>query len=436
MPLQNQKTKQWYQRALQVMPLGVSSNFRYWGQEDTLVIQRAKGAYLWDMDDHRYIDYRLGFGPIILGHAHEQVNQAVAEAIQEGTLFAWTTPAEVKLCEQIVRMTGVQKVRLTNSGTEATMNALRIARAYTNREKFIKFEGHYHGSSDYFLFSTASTPKAILGSYRSPVAVPMSSGIPKSINEYVIILPFNDLEILEKTIRERWGEIAGVIVEPIMGNVGGLMPQVEFLSTLRRFCDEYGIVLIFDEVKTGFRIAKGGAQEFFNLQADLVTYAKALGNGYPIAAVGGKDEIMQWVAPGEISVSGTYNGNVVGVAAALATLEILESQPVFDELYKIGKSLQDGLQEILTDHGIPHAITGLPPMFGIFLGSDRQPVNYREYLMGDSAFYSRIVYEMVKRGAMPDIDGREPWFLCAALKAEDVQETLNIFNDAVKVAKQ
>ncbi len=436
MPLQNQKTKQWYQRALQVMPLGVSSNFRYWGQEDTLVIQRAKGAYLWDMDDHRYIDYRLGFGPIILGHAHEQVNQAVAEAIQEGTLFAWTTPAEVKLCEQIVRMTGVQKVRLTNSGTEATMNALRIARAYTNREKFIKFEGHYHGSSDYFLFSTASTPKAILGSYRSPVAVPMSSGIPKSINEYVIILPFNDLEILEKTIRERWGEIAGVIVEPIMGNVGGLMPQVEFLSTLRRFCDEYGIVLIFDEVKTGFRIAKGGAQEFFNLQADLVTYAKALGNGYPIAAVGGKDEIMQWVAPGEISVSGTYNGNVVGVAAALATLEILESQPVFDELYKIGKSLQDGLQEILNDHGIPHAITGLPPMFGIFLGSDRQPVNYREYLMGDSAFYSRIVYEMVKRGAMPDIDGREPWFLCAALKAEDVQETLNIFNDAVKVAKQ
>ncbi len=436
MPLQNEKTKQWYQRALQVMPLGVSSNFRYWGQEDTLVIQRSKGAYLWDMDDHRYIDYRLGFGPIILGHAHEQVNQAVAEAIQEGTLFAWTTPAEVKLCEQIVRMTGVQKVRLTNSGTEATMNALRIARAYTNREKFIKFEGHYHGSSDYFLFSTASTPKAILGSYRSPVAVPMSSGIPKSINEYVIILPFNDLEILEKTIRERWGEIAGVIVEPIMGNVGGLMPQVEFLSTLRRFCDEYGIVLIFDEVKTGFRIAKGGAQEVFNLQADLVTYAKALGNGYPIAAVGGKDEIMKWVAPGEISVSGTYNGNVVGVAAALATLEILESQPVFDELYKIGKSLQDGLQEVLTDHGIPHAITGLPPMFGIFLGSDRQPVNYRDYLMGDSALYSRIVYEMVKRGAMPDIDSREPWFLCAALKAEDVQETLNIFNDAVKVAKQ
>ncbi len=435
MALQGEKTRQWYQKALQVMPYGVSSNFRYWGEQDTLVIQRGEGAYLWDMDDKRYIDYRLGFGPVILGHADSRVNQAVAEAIQGGTLFAWTTPAEIQLAEQIRKMTGIDQVRLTNSGTEATMQALRLARAYTNREKFIKFEGHYHGSADYFLFSTASATKNMLGSLRAPIHAPMSSGIPKYLNEYVVILHFNDVEMLEKTLRSRWGEIAAVIVEPVMGNVGGILPQPDFLQSVRRLCDQYDVVLIFDEVKTGFRIAKGGAQEYFKVQADLVTYAKAMGNGYPIAAVGGKETIMRWAAPGEVSVSGTYNGNLVGVAASLATLQILDTEPVFTTLYQRGQALQEGIKDILADHGIAHVITGLPPMFSIYLGSDREPLNFRDYLKGDSALYSRIAMEMVKRGAMPDIDGREPWFLCAALSEGDVQETLNIFNDAVKAAK-
>ncbi len=275
MTLQGPKTQEWFSRASQVMPYGISSNFRYWGDQDTLVIQRAKGAYLWDMDGKRYIDYRLGFGPIIVGHADERINRAVAQAIQNGTLFAWTTPLEVELAERIIRLTGVDMVRFANSGTEATMQALRIARAYTGREKFIKFEGHYHGSADYFMYSTASASLNMLGSHRSPIAAPMSSGIPASIAQTVIILPFNDIELLEQTIRARWGEIAAVFVEPVMGNVGGLLPEEDFLPTLRSLCDQYGILLIFDEVKTGFRLANGGAQEYFDLKADLVTYAKA-----------------------------------------------------------------------------------------------------------------------------------------------------------------
>ncbi len=436
MTLQGEQTARWFQRASSVMPYGVSSNFRYWGDQDTLVIQRAQGAYLWDMDGKRYIDYRLGFGPVIIGHADAQINQAVAQAIQEGTLSAWTTPAEVELAERIIRLTGVEMVRLANSGTEATMQALRIARAHTGREKYIKFEGHYHGSADYFMFSTAAASLNMLGSPRSPIPAPMSSGMPAQIAETVIILPFNDLDLLERTIRARWGEIAAVFVEPVMGNVGGILPQENFLPTLRRLCDEYGIVLVFDEVKTGFRIAKGGAQEFFNIKADLVTYAKALGNGFPIAAIGGKREVMMTIAPGQVSQSGTYNGNTVAVAAALATLERFEKDPIHETLRQRGQSLMKGIDEVLTDHDITHALTGLPAMFGIFLGSSEPPRNFREYLKGNSALYAQLVRGLAQRGVLPDIDGREPWFLCAALSEADVQETLNVVNDTVRNLKE
>ncbi|MCX8062872.1 MAG: aspartate aminotransferase family protein [Anaerolineales bacterium] len=436
MGLQGERTKSWFQRACQVMPYGISSNFRYWGDQDTLVVQRAKGAHLWDMDGKRYIDYRLGFGPIIIGHADERVNQAVAQAIEDGTLFAWTTTAEVELAERIIRLTGVEMVRLANSGTEATMQALRIARAYTGREKYVKFEGHYHGSADYFMYSTASASLNMLGSPRSPIPAPMTSGMPTQIAETVIIIPFNDFELLEKTLRARWGEIAAVFVEPVMGNVGGILPQKEFLPTLRRLCDEYGIVLVFDEVKTGFRIAKGGAQEYFDLKADIVTYAKALGNGFPIAAIGGKREVMMTIVPGQVSQSGTYNGNTVAVAASITTLDLFEKEPIYEIIQQRGQALMKGIDEILSDHDIDHALTGLPAMFGIFLGSAQPPQNFRDYLKGNSSLYTQLVRGLAQRGVLPDIDGREPWFLCAALSEEDVQETLNALNDTVRELKQ
>ncbi len=435
MSLQGEKTRALFKKASQYIPYGVNSNFRYWGEEDTLVISRGEGTYIWDADDKRYIDYRLAFGPIILGHSYPPVVKRVQEAIQHGTLFAWTTPLEIEVAERICRMTGVDKVRLTNTGTEATMHALRIARAHTGREKFIKFEGLYHGMNDYFMFSTASANLGMLGSARSPIAAPVTSGIPRAIMDYVIMLPFNDLERLEETIEAKWGDIAAIFIEPILGNSAGIMPVPGYLEKIRELCDRYKIVMVFDEVKTGFRVANGGAQEYFGIRADLVTYAKALGNGFPIAAIAGKEEVMMTVNPGSVAHGGTYTGNVAGTAAAAATLDILETQPIIATINQRGRKLMNGLGEILTEAGIAHVVTGVPSMFSLFLGSDQEPRDFRDYLQGDGALYEKIMMELIQRGAMPDSDGREPWFLCYSLSDQDVDETLNMFNDAVKSAK-
>jgi glutamate-1-semialdehyde 2,1-aminomutase len=436
MSLQGEKTRALYQRARQYIPYGVNSNFRYWGEDDTLVMARGKGAYIWDPDGKRYIDYRLGFGPIILGHSHPAVVQRVQEAIQEGTIFAWMTPLEIDLAERIARLCKVDKVRLANTGTEATMHALRIARAFTGREKFIKFEGTYHGVSDYFLFSTATSPQRALGSRRSPIPAFVSSGIPAGMNQYVITLPFNDLERLEEKVEARWGEIAAIFVEPVLGNSAGILPRPGYLHKLRELCDRYGILLVFDEVKTGFRIALGGAQEHFGVQADLVTYAKALGNGFPIAVIAGKEKVMMTIEPGRVAHAGTYIGNVIATSAALATLDVMESEPVHATICKRGQALMDGIHTILADQGIPHFVTGLPSMFSIFLGADREPLDYRDYLEGNADLYNAIVMGLIQRGVMPDADGREPWFVCYSLSEEDVAETLTIFEDCVKTVRK
>jgi glutamate-1-semialdehyde 2,1-aminomutase len=436
MSLQGEKTRALFEQGKKVIPHGVNSNFRYWGDEDTLVIDRGEGAYVWDMDGKKYIDYRLGFGPVILGHAYPPVVQRVQEALQGGNIFAWTTPYEISVAERITRMCKVDKVRLTNTGTEATMHALRIARAYTGREKFVKFEGQYHGMADYFMFSTASSHRGALGSRRSPIAFPNTSGIPKAINQYVLSVAFNDFDGLERTVEANWGDLAAVIVEPMLGNSASIMPQPGFLEKIRELCDKFGIVLIFDEVKTGFRVANGGAQEYFGIQADLVTYAKAMGNGFPIAAIAGKEDVMMTIEPGSLAHGGTYSGNVVGAAAADATLEILENEPVLETINQRGKMLMTGIGEILTEAGIPHVVTGVPSMFGIFLGKDQEPKDFRDYLAGDGELYEEIGMGLIRRGVQPDADGREPWFLCYSLSEEDVNETLNVFNDAVKEAKE
>jgi glutamate-1-semialdehyde 2,1-aminomutase len=436
MKLQGEKTGSLFEKGKKVIPYGVNSNFRYWGDDDTIVIDRGEGTYVWDMDGKRYIDYRLGFGPVILGHAYPEVVASVEQALQRGNIFAWTTPYEIDVAERITRMCKVDKVRLTNTGTEATMHALRIARAYTGREKFIKFEGQYHGMADYFMFSTASSYRGGLGSRRSPIPLANTSGIPKAINQYVLSVLYNDFEGLEKTVKDNWGDLAAIIVEPMLGNTASIMPLPGFLEKIRELCDEYGIVMIFDEVKTGFRVAKGGAQELFGIQADLVTYAKAMGNGFPIAAIAGKEEVMMTIEPGAMAHGGTYSGNVVGAAAAVATLDLIENQPVLETIEERGKVLMAGIGDILTEAGIPHVVTGVPSMFGIFLGNDEEPRDFREYLAGDGELYEAIGMGLSQRGVQPDGDGREPWFLCYALSEEDVAETLNIFNDAVKEAKE
>lgn len=434
MSLQGTQTRALYEHASRLIPYGVNSNFRYWG-DDSLVITRGEAAYIWDADGRKYIDYRLGFGPVILGHGYPEVVEKVGEAIRHGTIFAWLTPMEIELAERIVRICKVDKVRLTNTGTEATMHALRIARAYTGREKFIKFEGQYHGMNDYFLFSTASSLKGSLGSRRSPIPNQVSSGIPRHIAEYVYTLPFNDFERLEETVEANWGQLAAIIVEPLLGNSAGILPKPGFLEKIRELCDRYGIVLIMDEVKTGFRIALGGAQEYFGVRADLVTYAKALGNGFPIAAIAGRDEVMMTIEPGSVAHGGTYTGNVVGVSAALATLEILEKQPILQTIASYGKVLMEGIDNILNRAGLPHHMTGLPAIFGFVLGREEQPHDFRDYCSGDDTLYEKLVYALIQRGVMPDADGREPWFMSYSHDEQVIDETLNIFADAVQAIK-
>ncbi len=426
------KTHQLFKEAKRYIPYGVNSNFRYWGDADTLIITRGQGAYIWDADDNRYIDYRLGFGPIILGHGYPAVTQRVAEAIQSGTTFAFTTPWEIEAAERITRMTGMDKVRLSNTGTEATMHALRIARAYTGRERFIKFEGQYHGNYDYVMYNTPGVAVERLGPRTMPRRVKGTAGMPVAIRNYMIPLPYNDFELVEAAVESYGEEIAAIMVEPILGNVAGVMPEPGWLETLRSLCDRYGIVLIFDEVKTGFRLARGGAQEYFDVKADLAAYAKAMGNGFPVSAVAGKEAIMAMVEPGKVAHGGTYCGNVVAAAAACATLEILETEPIIETIFARGQILMDGMHEILNHAGIPHKVTGVPSMFSLMLGSDETPVDYRTYCANDFTLYAELAMALISHGILTENDPREPWFMCYSHSVQDVAETLTAFEEAVR----
>jgi glutamate-1-semialdehyde 2,1-aminomutase len=430
MNIRRDKSQVLWNRAARVMPLGVNSNFRYWGDGATLYVQKAQGAYLWDVDGNRYIDYRLAFGPIILGHAYPEVNAAVREALDNGVLFAMTSALEVSVAEKIVAMCpGVEMVRLANSGTEATMHALRVARAYTGREKIVKFEGQYHGFHDYLLFSTYTEPGAY-GHRRSPVPAPTSSGIPKCLHDLIISLPYNDFEVLEETLRRTWFDVAAVIVEPILGNCAAIEPLPGWLEFLRAKCTEYGIVFILDEVKTGFRLARGGAQEVYGVIPDLATYAKSLGNGYPIAAFGGKRQIMEVIGQG-VSQGGTYCGNVVGVAAADVTLGLLQTQPILETIAEQGRKLQAGLKRIFDEASIPATIHGHPAMFSFSVGIDR-PDDQRAWAGSERDYYLRLMAAAYERGVMPDYDPREPWFLCYSHSDADIDETLNVMADVVR----
>lgn len=428
------RTRALFQRAKQTIPFGVNSNFRYWGDEHTPIIQRGRGAHVWDADDNRFIDYRLGFGPVILGHAYPAVTQAVTEAIQDGVLFAATTPIEIELAERFTRLTGMDKVRLSNTGTEANMHALRIARAYTGREKFIKFEGNYHGNFDYVMFSGPTANAELLGQRGKPHRVAGTEGMPWSIRNYMVSLPYNDIDLLEEAFTRCGSELAAVMVEPVMGNVAGILAQPAWLQRMRELCDQYGVVLIFDEVKTGFRLALGGAQEYFGIRADLAAYAKALGNGFPVSAVAGRDAIMSVVEPGRVAHGGTYCGNVVAAAAANATLKILETEPVIETIFARGRELMEGMHAILSHAGVPHVVSGAPSMFSVLLGKDEPPQDYRAYAQFDAELFGKLGAALIENGVLVDDDPREPWFMSYSHDCAVIGETLEIVEQSVHSA--
>jgi glutamate-1-semialdehyde 2,1-aminomutase len=434
MSLAGPKSQELQKRAQKVLPLGVNSNFRYWGEGLTPYVDKAKGAHLWDVDGRRFIDYRMAFGPIILGHAFDEVDAKVIEEIQRGALFAMTGELEVEVAEMITAMCpAVEMVRMACSGTEATMHAIRVARAYTGRDIILKFEGNYHGFHDHTLWSTYA-PIESYGNARSPIPVPASSGIPKSMREFIITLPFNDAEGFQRVMRSYGDQIAAVITEPCQGNCGAIDPQPGFLELIREETKKHGTVFILDEVKTGFRIANGGAQEVHRITPDLATYAKALGNGYPVAAFGGSREIMSIIGHG-VSQGGTYTNNKAGIAGAYATLKLMQTQPILKTIEGRGKRLMDGLKDIFEDNDIPAVFSGYPAMFSFAIGVDSVTCQ-RDWAKSDQDTYLALVEKAIERGVMPDHDAREPWFLCYSHSDADIDETLNVYAEIVKEAKK
>jgi len=434
MSIQGPETAKLFERAYASLVDGVSSGWRYWGRDETIVLTGGKGGHVFDADGKRYIDYHMGFGPIILGHGDEYVTAAVADAVANGTTFAFTQEHEILAAETVKRaVPWVDRLRFTNTGTEATMHAVRLARGFTGRDLVVKFEGAYHGAHDYLMYSTPGHEESALGSPYRPIPVAMSSGMPHMIGGLVRTLGFNDLDAVERLFVGEGNSIAALIVEPMLGNAMGIEPEPGFLEGLRNLCSEYGAVLIFDEVKTGFRIAVGGAAEIYGVVPDLSTFAKAMGNGLPVAAIAGQGPVLDGWSRGGIVQAGTYSGNAVSVAAARATIERLLTGEPLAQIARVGSTLIEGTAKILAERGVPSAVLGRPAMFGIYLG-EAAPHDYRQTARHDHHLYEELVLGMIRRGVMPSPEAHEPWFLAAAHTDEDAATTLQVFAEALDEA--
>jgi Glutamate-1-semialdehyde aminotransferase len=432
-PLKRQRQMDLYRRALKAMPGGTDSNFRAWG-DDTVYIDRGQGGRIWDMDGNEYIDLRMGYGPVILGHGDARVDDYVNERMRRGVSFSLTSEDEVQAMELLKELTGwVGKARMTVSGTEATMHAMRVARGYTGRTKIVKFEGQYHGVHDYALVSVTPNDMSELGAEDNPVGLAWGRGIPEAVTRTMIPARYNRMDVLRRIFERDGADIAAVIVEPVLGNAQGILPRPGFHEEMRALTREFGALLIFDEVKTGFRFARGGAAEYFGVTPDLATYAKAMGNGYPVAAFGGTDEVMS-VLPDKVSHGGTYAGNRVAAAAAVATLRILRDTEALASVHAVGRAVQGGLAEVINERGLPYVFTGHPVMFGVMF-TDKAPTEYRDWANSDHDLYDAVAVGMHARGVMPEPDSREPLFFCEAHAREDiVDRVVTAFSDSLDAA--
>jgi glutamate-1-semialdehyde 2,1-aminomutase len=362
------------------------------------------------------------------------VDDYVNERMRRGVSFSLTSEDEVRAMELLRELTGwVAKARMTVSGTEATMHAMRVARAFTGRDKIVKFEGQYHGVHDYALISVAPNDMSELGDADNPVRLTWGRGIPGPVADTIIPARYNNIERLRTLFEQRGEEIAAIIVEPVLGNAQGIMPAPGFHEAMRALTREFGILLIFDEVKTGFRLARGGAAEYFGVTPDLATYAKAMGNGYPAAAFGGTEEAMS-VLPDKVSHGGTYAGNRVAAAAAAKTLEILRDTDALATIEATGRRLQDGLRAVLDPTGLPYHFTGHPSMFGIMF-REEVATEYRDWATTDHELYDAVALGMHARGAMPEPDSREPWFVCEAhAQGDTVDRVVSAFAESLSAA--
>lgn len=408
-----------FEQSQRVIPGGVNSPvraFRSVGGTPRF-FRRGKGAWLWDEEGNAYIDYVGSWGPMILGHCHPEVVQAVQEAAADGLSFGAPTARELEMAQTLVRlMPSLEMVRLVSSGTEATMTAIRAARGFTGRDVVVKFEGCYHGHADALLVKA--------GSGLLTFCQPSSAGVPADTTRYTLVLDYNDVEGLEKTFASRGDEIAAVILEPVVGNMNFVRPSESFLRTLRALTEKHGAVLIFDEVMTGFRVGPQGAQGLFGIRPDLTTLGKVVGGGMPLGAFGGRRDIMEKLAPlGPVYQAGTLSGNPVAVAAGLATLRLVSEPGFFERLSGTTAALVNGMAAEARRHSVPFSADALGGMFGVFF-RDRAPESYAQVLQSDRDAFNRFFHLMLEQGIYLAPSAFEAGFVSAAHGAEEIRKTV------------
>lgn len=419
----NMNSEELFKISKNIIPGGVNSPVRAF-EPYPFFVKEAKGSHITDIDGNDYIDYCLAYGPILLGHSDDDVMKDVYEQMQRGTAYGAPTENEVKLAQEVIdRVPCAEMVRFVNSGTEATMAAIRLARGFTGKNKIVKFEGAYHGAHDYVLVKSGS----------GAACLPDSAGIPEATTQNTLSVPFNDVDALTKLIEEEGENIACIIVEPVMGNIGCVEPNVKFLKFLREITEENGIVLIFDEVITGFRVSRGGAQSYYGVKPDLVTFAKVLGGGFPIGAYAGKKEIMSLIAPnGPVYQAGTFSGNPISIQAGLSTLKKLD-YPFYGEMSQKGDFIRKGISDILEDLKLDLQAVGLSSMFQIYF-NEEPVIDYETAKRSDAKRFLVYFRELLKNGVFIPPSQFECNFISGAHTDEDLIKTTEAIEAALKVA--
>jgi glutamate-1-semialdehyde 2,1-aminomutase len=424
--MQFSQSERIHEEALQHIVGGVNSPSRSYkavGGGAPVVMERAQGAYFWDVDGNQYIDYLAAYGPIITGHAHPHITKAIQKAAESGVLYGTPTPHEVKFAKMLKEaIPSMEKVRFVNSGTEAVMTTIRVARAYTGRDKIVKFAGCYHGHSDLVLVAAGSGP--------STLGIPDSAGVPKSIAQEVITVPFNDIEPFKEAL-EKWGDqIAGVLVEPIVGNFGIVEPKPGFLQQVNELTHAAGALVIYDEVITAFRFMYGGAQDLLGVKPDLTVLGKIIGGGLPIGAYGGRKEIMEKVAPlGPAYQAGTMAGNPASILSGIACLEVLQQEGVYEYLDRLGALLEDGILSAAKEFNVPITINRLKGALTVYFTGETV-VNYEQAENTDGEMFSKFFKLMLHQGINLAPSKYEAWFVTIAHSEEDIEATLHAVRQA------
>jgi glutamate-1-semialdehyde 2,1-aminomutase len=419
------KSAELLERSKKVLAGGVSSEFRKYNHPHAIFYTHGKGSHLFDVDGNDYLDFTLSQGPLILGHSHPHVLKSVADYSEEGQLFAGQHIKEIELAETLNRLIpSAELMRFCLDGSEAVQTAFRVARAKTGKQKFLRFEGHYHGWLDNVAWGISTPSADALGSRENPNVFPWSAGLPEHSKDEFIILPWNDLDLVKKTLADHHHEIAAIITEPIMCNNGCIVPQEGFLQGLRDLCDQYGVALIFDEVITGFRMSIGGSQRYFGITPDMSIFAKAMGSGYPISAIVGKREWMSLIEEAKVIHAGTMNSSNPTIAAALATIEVLEKENPYERMFRFGNKLMDGLRKAAADHNHNLLVQGPGPMFNIGFTDLKSVKDYRDTLSYDRAKLGKFISAMHDERIR--IIGRGLWYISAAHTEEDIDHAIEV----------